>query len=76
MAKKLTKRQAKEFARIQSGLLIYNTSGTEFEGSDLTDDEVDMCYEFMNKHHERLLKDNEHQLSNTQVILNYVRRHF
>ena len=76
MAKKLTKKQAKEFARIQSGVLIYNTSGTEFEGSDLTDEEIDLCCEFMAKHHERLLKDNEHQLSSTQMILNYVRRQF
>ena len=76
MGRKLTKKQAKNFARIQSGVLIYNCSGSEFEDTDLTENEIDLCYEMMAKHYEKLLRNNEHQLATTQMILNYVREHF
>lgn len=76
MAKKLTKKQAKEFARIQSGLLIYNCSGSEFEGTDISYEEAEMCYQMMAKQYERLLRDDEHKLGTTQMIINYVREHF
>ena len=74
--KKLTKKQAKEFARIQRGLLIYNTSVTEFEGSELSDTEEEMLYEYMSNHWKRLLKYEEHKLASTDAILNYVRTNF
>ena len=74
--KKLTKKQAKQFARIQSGVLIFNTSGTEFKDTELSDQETEMLYEFMDDHSKRLLKDNEHQLGSTQQILDYVRTNF
>jgi len=48
--KRLTKKQAKEFARIQSGVLIYNTSGTEFNDAELSDTEEEMLYEYMANH--------------------------
>ena len=76
IAKKLTKKQAREFARIQSGILIYNTSGAEFDDSDASDYDSKLCYEFMEKQYIRLLRNNEHQLSTTQQILDYVRKHF
>lgn len=71
--KPLTKTQAMEFARIQSGCLVYNASGTEFEGSNLSLEEIEMCYSYMEKVWERMLKDNEHTLGSTQAILDYVR---
>lgn len=76
MGRKLTKKQAKNFARIQSGVLIFNCSGSEFEGTDLTEKEIELCYEMMAEQYEKLLRNNEHQLSTTQMILNYVREHF
>lgn len=74
--KKLTKNQAKNFARIQSGVLIYNISGTEFEDSELSEIEVEMLYKFMADHYKRLLKDGEQKLSSIDAILNYVRTNF
>lgn len=74
---KLTKKQAKEFARIQSGVLIYNTSGTEFDGSSIDDNSVDLCYSYMEKQHEKLLKNQkEYQLGSTQQIIDYVLLNF
>lgn len=74
--KRLTKKQAKEFARIQSGVLIYNISGTEFEDAELSDTEEEMVYEYMANHWKRLLKDEEQKLASTNDILNYVRTNF
>jgi hypothetical protein len=76
IAKKLTKKQAKEFARIYGGILVYNIFGSEFNDSDLGEDEIDMCYKFMEKQCQKLLKENEHKLSTTQMILDYVHEHF
>jgi hypothetical protein len=73
---KLTKKQAKEFARIQSGVLIYNVSGTEFEDAELSDTEEDMLYEYMANHWKRLLKNQEQKLASTDDILEYVRTNF
>lgn len=69
----LTKKQANHFARIQSGVLIFNISGEEFSGSDASEKDIDLCYSEMEKRHNMLLRDNEHQLSTTQEILDYVR---
>ena len=74
--KRLTKKQAKEFARIQSGVLIYNTSGTEFEDAELSDTEEEMLYEYMTNHWKRLLKNEEQKLASTNDILEYVRTNF
>jgi len=73
---KLTRKQAKEFARIQTGILILNTSGTEFEETSLTDYEIDLCYTYMSKHYKKLLKEEEYRLSSTKDILDYVVKHF
>lgn len=72
----LTKKQAKEFARIQTGILILNTSGTEFEDTSLTNKEIDLCYSYMSKHYKRLLNKEEYILSSTQDILEYAIRNF
>ena len=74
--KRLTKKQAKEFARIQSGVLIFNASGQEFEDTELSEIEIEMLYSFMAERCSKLLKDNEHQLASTNDILNYVRTNF
>ena len=74
--RKLTKKQAKEFARIQSGVLIYNVSGNEFMDAGLSDNEEEMLYEYMANHWERLLKDQEQKLASTNDILDYVRTNF
>lgn len=75
--KQLTKRQAKEFARIRSGIVIYNASGTEFADSDIADTPSEyLCYEYMQKQYEKLLRPGEYGLSTTQQIIDYVRANF
>lgn len=76
-AKKLTKKQMRQFARIQSGLIIYNSCGGEFTDSDISIDEEYQLREYMHMHADRLLKNtNEYRLNGTAEILEYVRKNF
>ena len=74
--KELTKKQAKNFARIQSGLAIYNASGEELDGLGLSDLEEEMLLDFRRRECSKLLYLNEYKLSEVQQILDYVRTHF
>jgi ABC-type glutathione transport system ATPase component len=76
MAKKITKRQAKHIARIMAGILLLNRSGEEFMDSNMTIDEEMKIYKEFDNRVEMILKDNEHQLSSSDEIVEYVREHF
>lgn len=74
--KRLTKIQAKQFARIQSGVLIFNSSGEEFINTDLSVEEIEMLYEFMAIQCRKILRPKEQGLASTSGILEYVRTNF
>lgn len=72
--KNLTKKQAKEFARIQSGSILLNPSGEEFDESDASEKDTELCYQFMNMNAMRFLKEGEYNFGSIQEILDYVRK--
>ena len=73
--KNLTKKQVKEFVRIQKGLLLLNPSGEEFDDSNATLEDTKACYALRETQALQLLKtDEECQLASVHSILDYVRK--
>lgn len=75
---KLTKTQIKNFARIQSALIIMHKSGTEFDESEYCNSETaELCYMEMDKISEKLFKHpDETRLGHTNQIIEYVKQNF
>ena len=76
MAKKITKKQAQQIARIMAGILLLNRSGEEFTDSNMTIDEELKIYKEFDNRVEMILKDGEQQLTSSNEIVEYVREHF
>lgn len=76
MVKKITKRQAKQIARIMAGILLRNGTREEFMDSNITLEDEDLIYTEYDNRCEIILKEGEFGLANSDEILEYVREHF